>query len=160
MEQEEPETTPQILQQIKRMTEHENHGKVVWRHHELHKKYACGNLLQKIQLVVQLILQPLGHLLFWIVFIGFPNVYTYFGGTLHVQMSTLLMYVVSSLQVAWGCFTGWKEVAEYQQLSTTLMIWKLLTLRLQVPTITIHSSETQHQNFKWSAGASLLFHNI
>lgn len=142
------------------MTEHENHGRVVWRYTELNKKYNSPNFLDRMSIVSNLVIQPIGHVIFWITFFGFPSVYTYFGGELNLPWYRLLFYILSSLQIIWSCYGGWNEVIEYHQLSTTLMIWKLLTLCLRVPTITIYSKNTEHQLFKWSAGASFLFNNI
>jgi hypothetical protein len=142
------------------MTEHSNHGSVVWRYSELNKKYNSPHFLDRLTAISTLIVQPIGHIFFWITFFGFPSIYVYFGGELHPPWYRILLYIVSSLQIIWSCYGAWIEVIEYHQLSTTLMIWKLLTLRLRVPTITIHSKDTEHQLFKWSAGASFLFNNI
>lgn len=146
--------------QIKKLTEHENHGRVIWRYCELNKKYNSPNFLDRLSVISNLFVQPIGHLIFWITFIGFPNVYTYFGGELNLSWFKLFFYVFSSIQIIWSCVTGWADVIEYCQLSTTIMIWKLLTLRLRVPTITVKSTDANHQLFKWSAGALCLFNHV
>lgn len=142
------------------MTDHENHGKLVWRYVELNKKYDSPNFLDRLSTVSNLIVQPIGHVIFWTLFFGFPSLYTYFGGELNPSLFQFVFYIISSLQVFWTCLSEWTEVLEYHQLITTLMIWKLLTLRLRVPTITVHSTDKNHQLFKWAAGASFLFNNI
>jgi hypothetical protein len=145
---------------IKRMTRHENHGKAVWRYIELQKKYDSPNFLDRLTTISTLIVQPFGHVLFWIMFFGFPSLYTYFGGELKLSWFQIVFYVVSSLHVFWECLSEWMCVLEYHQLSTTLMIWKLLTVCLRLPTIAIHSKDKNHQLFKWAAGMSLLFNDI
>lgn len=151
---------PTRKQEIKRITEHENHGNVVWRYAELNKKYDSPHFIERMSIVSNLIVQPIGHVFFWITFFGFPYIYAYFGGDIHLSWLNIFFYVVSSLHVLWTCYNSWTEVIEYHQLSTTLMVWKLLTLCLRVPTITIHSKDKMHQLFKWSAGASILFKDI
>lgn len=142
------------------MTEHYNHGSVIWKYSELKKKYDSPHFLDRLGVISNLIVQPIGHIIFWVTFLGFPSIYAYFGGELGLSWFKLLLYIVSSLQVLWSCYEGWNETVEYHQLSTTIMIWKLLTLRLRVPTITIHSTNNEHQLFKWSAGALFLFNHV
>lgn len=142
--------------QIRKITSHSNHGKVVQRYIELSKKIESHNFLDRLSLLSSLIVQPVGHLVFWVTFLFFPAIHVYFGGDLNSSMFRKIFYIISTLQVLWACYCSWNEVIEHQNLSTTLMIWKLLTIRLGVPMITIKSKDKNHQLYTWSAGAHFL----
>lgn len=142
------------------MTEHENHGKVIWRFIELDKKYNSLHFLGRLQMMFNLCIQPLVHVVFWVAFTGFPTLYAYFGGNLHPGWIQMCLYTLSSLQVFWSSCVDWLEMFEYQQLSTTISIWKLLTLYFKAPVIAIQSRNPGHQLFKWAAGASFLFNHV
>jgi hypothetical protein len=146
--------------EIRKMTESDNHGKVVQRYIQLSKQFNSPHFLDRLSHVSTLVVQPIGHVVFWICFYFFPDLYTYFGGDIHVSFLRFSFYLLSSIQVVWGCLSGWMEVLEYYGLATKIMIWKLLTIRLNAPRITISSQDQNHDLFKWAAGALFLFNNI
>jgi hypothetical protein len=147
-------------EEIRKMTESKNHGKVIQRYIELSKKINSPYFLERLSHTLTLIVQPILHFIFWTCFCFFPEVYTYLGGNLNVSFLQFSFYIFSSLRVLWECIHGWLEVIEYHGLAMTIMIWKLLTIRLNVPIISVSSKDKNHQLFKWAAGASLLFDNI
>ena len=103
-----------------------------------------------------ILIQPIGHVLFWVCYLGFPSLYTYFGGTHDMSFTTLAWYIASSLQVLVAAIQRWSEVVEHYNLGTTILVWKILTHAFGVPLIDIRSGDTGHQYFKYAAGASLL----
>jgi len=148
-----PRTSPSPL---RRMIEHSNHGSVVWKYLELEKTLWSSNFLEYAMTYATILIQPVGHVLFWVCYLGFPTLYTYFGGTHDMSFTTLAWYIASSLQVLVSAIQRWSEVVEHYNLGTTILVWKILTHAYGVPLLDIQSSDLGHQYFKYAAGASLL----
>jgi hypothetical protein len=125
---------------IRSLTEHENHGKVVWRYLELEKKTT--SVIDKVGLVLRLIVQPIYQII----------------STLFYGSGTFKL--VSLFQTLYSCITGWIEMIEFYNLGTTLMVWKILTHGLRVPLISVQSADQKHMLFKYAAGASFLLENV
>jgi len=149
-----------VTEEIRKMTESENHGKVIQRHIELSKKIDSIYFFERLTHILTLFVQPILHFVFWTCFYFFPEIYTYWGGDVNVSFLRFSFYIFSSLRVLLECINGWLEVVEYYNLSMTIMIWKLLTIRLNAPVISVSSKDKNHQLFKWAAGASFLFDNV
>lgn len=138
------------------MIEHPNHGSVIWKYLELEKKLWSPHFLEYAMTYATILIQPIGHVLFWVCYLGFPTLYTYFGGTHDMTWQTLAWYGISSLQVLISAIQRWSEVIEHYHLGTTIFVWKILTHAFGVPLLDIQSSDRGHQYFKYAAGASLL----
>jgi len=144
------------MEMIKTLTAHPNHGNVVWRYNELRTQFSDPSFVSRALRFSGMFVQPLSHLISWVVFLCFPDIYASYGGTYDYSTLQMIFYVISSLQVFYSCILRWSETIEYYTLGTTLMVWKILTLGLRVPPITISSSSPQHHMFQYSAGALLL----
>lgn len=153
--------TTETLKTLRKMIEDTNHGKAVHRYIELSKKLESPHFLDRLSVTSALWVQPIGHVIFWILFLFFPDIYTYLGGQKDPSMLTVGMYIVSGLRVIWTCLVTWCECLELSSLSMKIMIWKLMTIRMNVsPKIEIRSKDPYHQLYRWSSGASLLFDYI
>jgi hypothetical protein len=138
------------------MIDHSNPGKIVWKYIELDKKIQPDGFLDRVSFYSTLVVQPAGHVLFWVCFLFFPTLYTYFGGDVNQPWYTMLFYIVSSLQVFYGSIVSWSEVVEHYNLGTTLMVWKILSHGLGLPLLEINSKNRNHQLFRYAAGARFL----
>jgi hypothetical protein len=138
------------------MIEHPNHGSVIWKYLALEKTLWPPNFIDYAMTYATILIQPIGHVLFWVCYLGFPTLYTYFGGTHDMSFTTLAWYIVSSIQVLVGAIQRWSEVVEHYNLGTTILVWKILTHAFGVPLLDIRSKDLGHQYFKYAAGASLL----
>jgi hypothetical protein len=142
------------------MTHHLNHGRVVWRYNELYDQFSSPDILAKLSRFSAMFIQPLVHLVYWIVYLCFPGTYAYFGGAYEdVTQMKMLFYIFSSAQVLVACILRWSETIEFYTLGTTLMVWKILTMGLRIPRLEIHSNSQKDHMFQYSAGA-LLLHNL
>ena len=138
------------------MIEHPNHGSVVWKYLQLEKTLWSPNFLEYAMTYATILIQPIGHVLFWVCYLGFPTLYTYFGGTHDMSFTTLAWYIASSIQVLVSAIQRWSEVVEHYNLGTTILVWKILTHAYGIPLLDIRSRDPGHQYFKYAAGASLL----
>lgn len=141
---------------LRRMIEHPNHGSVVWKYLELEKTLWSPNFLEYAMTYATILIQPIGHVLFWVCYLGFPTLYTYFGGIHDMTFTTLAWYIASSIQVLVSAIQRWSEVVEHYNLGTTILVWKILTHAYGIPLLDIRSRNSGHQYFKYAAGASLL----
>ena len=141
---------------IRTLTSHPNHGKVVWRYNELHKQLSDPSFFTRASRISSMFLQPISHIIFWTVYICFPDIHASFGGTYDHGTTQLIFYVISSIQVLISCILRWSETIEHYTLGTTLMVWKILTVGLRVPPLDIHSASVQDHMFQYAAGALLL----
>lgn len=142
------------------MTHHLNHGKVVSRYNELYDQFSTADIFAKLSRFSAMLVQPMVHLIFWVVYLCLPLTYAYFGGTYEdtTQMK-MFFYILSSAQVFIACIMRWSETIEFYTLGTTLMVWKILTMGLRIPRLAIQSKSSKDHMFQYSAGA-LLLHNL
>jgi hypothetical protein len=138
------------------MIDHPNPADVVWKYISLDKKVNPAPFIDYMTLYSNLFVQPIGHVLFWGCYFFFPVLFVYFGGTLEMTTFSILLYIVSSLQVLWNAFSCWSDVVDHYNLGTTLYTWKILTHGLGLPLIKINSADRNHQYFKYAAAISLL----
>lgn len=138
------------------MIEHPNHGSVVWKYLELEKKLWSSNFLEYAMTYSTILIQPIYQVFFWVCFLGFPSLYTYFGGKVDLSFTNVAWYLASTIHVFISAIFRWSEVIEHYNLGTTILVWKILTHGLAVPLIEINSKDPNHQYFKYAAGALLL----
>jgi hypothetical protein len=141
---------------LRKMIDHPNPADVVWKYISLDKKVNPAPFIDYMTLYSNLFVQPIGHVLFWGCYFFFPVLFVYFGGTLEMTTFSILLYIVSSLQVLWNAFSCWSDVVDHYNLGTTLYTWKILTHGLGLPLIKINSADRNHQYFKYAAAISLL----
>lgn len=138
------------------MINHPNHADIVWEYIALDKRVNPIQFMDHVSQYANLFVQPIGHVLFWGCYFFFPALFLSLGGTLETTWFSILLYVVSSLQVLWNAFTSWSDIVEHYNLGTTLYIWKILTHGLGLPLIKINSADPNHQYFKYAAAISML----
>lgn len=129
---------------------------VVWKYIALDKKVNPPQFLEYLGVYANLLIQPVGHVLFWGCYFFFPAMFVYLGGTLETTTFSIMMYVISSLNVLWNAFKSWSDVVDHYNLGTTLFTWKILAHGMRLPLITIKSADPNHQYFKYAAAISLL----
>lgn len=141
---------------LRKMIDHPNPADIVWKYISLDKKVNPTPFIDYMTLYSNLFVQPIGHVLFWGCYFFFPVLFVYFGGTLEMTTFSILLYIVSSLQVLWNAFSCWSDVVDHYNLGTTLYTWKILAHGLGLPLIKINSADRNHQYFKYAAAISLL----
>jgi hypothetical protein len=125
---------------IRKLTDHENHGKVVDRYIEIEKKTT--SVMDRLGWILRLIVQPIYQII---------SILLYGSGTFKL---------LSLGQTMYSCITGWIEMIEFYNLGTTLMVWKILTHGLRVPLISVRSSDERHLLYKYAAGALFLLEYV
>ena len=141
---------------LRKMIDYPNPADIVWKYISLDKKVNPAPFIDYMTLYSNLFVQPIGHVLFWGCYFFFPVLFVYFGGTLEMTTFSILLYIVSSLQVLWNAFSCWSDVVDHYNLGTTLYTWKILAHGLGLPLIKINSADKNHQYFKYAAAISLL----
>lgn len=141
---------------LRKMIDYPNPADIVWKYISLDKKVNPAPFIDYMTLYSNLFVQPIGHVLFWGCYFFFPVLFVYFGGTLEMTTFSILLYIVSSLQVLWNAFSCWSDVVDHYNLGTTLYTWKILAHGLGLPLIKINSADRNHQYFKYAAAISLL----
>jgi hypothetical protein len=127
----------------------------VWRYIELEKKWNTPNFLSRLQIWAELIIQPLGHILFWICLFAAPSLLTYFGFVDTPTNLKMAMYGFNTIQVLIAMFKGWINVIEYYHLGTLFLCERIKHSRSKINYI-IKSSDPSHQLFRYAALNSLL----
>lgn len=124
--------------------------KEVWRYLELEEKLDSPDFLSRLSLVADLVLQPLGHVLFWVCFMAFPALLTRFGYSETPTKLRFGMYIVSSLQVFARCIKSWSEMIEFYNLGTLFLVTHIRHCRTPFQ-YTIKSGRPSHQLFRYAA---------
>ena len=126
----------------------------VHRYLELEKIVDSSDFLSRLRLYADLILQPLGHILFWCCLFLFPSVLTRFGYSESPSMIKYMLYVVSTLQVLFHCGTAWSNMIEFYHLGTLFLVTHIKYAR-GYPYYKIRSTHPSHQLFRYAAAVSL-----
>lgn len=127
----------------------------IWRYIELEKKLDSSDFLSRLKVFAELIIQPLGHILFWIFLCTAPFFLTYFGFTEEITTLKMCMYAFNTFQVFISMFKGWSNVLEYYHLGTFFLCERIKHSKSKFNYI-INSSTPSHQLFKYVALNSLL----
>ena len=128
--------------------------KDVYRYLELEKKVDKPDFFSRALLVGECVLQPLGHILFWMGICGFPEILAYFGSTEEPSIAKLCFYAFNTVQVLIQMFTSWSNMIEFYHLGTLFLITHIKLCRTPNPFV-INSSTPSHKLFRYS---SLLEH--
>jgi hypothetical protein len=128
--------------------------KDVHRYLELEKIVDKPDFFSRALLVGECLLQPLGHILFWLGTFYFPEILAYFGSTEEPSMLKLCFYAFNTVQVFIQMITSWSNMIEFYHLGTLFLVTHIKLCRTPNPFI-IKSSTPSHQLFKYS---SLLEH--
>ncbi len=128
--------------------------KDVQRYLELEKKVNSPHFLSRLQWIATLVIQPLGHLLFWICLVAFPNVLAYFGYAEQPSTLKMIMYVLSSFHTLYRCITSWIDVVEFYQLGTLFILAHIKYARSGFQ-YHIRSSTPSHTLYRYAAAAAL-----
>jgi hypothetical protein len=132
--------------------------KNVHRYLELENRLDKPDFFSRLKIVGDLIIQPIGHLLFWIGMFLFPSILVHFGYAEKPTAFKILFYIVSSAQVVWHCFDGWSKMVEYYNLGTLFMVQHIKYARTHFP-FTVNSSKPSHNLFRYAA-MDLLLKNV
>jgi hypothetical protein len=124
--------------------------KDVWRYIELETKLNDPSFVSRLMLLGQLVMQPLGHIIFWISFFWFPSVLVYFGYQEVPSFSKLAFYIFGSIQTCYAMFEGWSNMVEFYNLGTLFLVAHIKLCRLPNPFI-VRSSNRAHQLFRYAS---------
>ena len=122
----------------------------VWRYLELETKFDPPDFLSRLQLFADLLVQPMSHVLFWVCFLAFPKVLTYFRYKENPSKFTLFLYVLSTLHIFWGCLNSWSNMIEFYHLGTHFLVQHIKYARSR-PYFVVNSRQKSHQLFKYAA---------
>lgn len=127
----------------------------VWKYIELEKRWNSSDFLSRLQVWSELIIQPIGHILFWICLIAAPSLLSYFGYTEEPTNLKMAMYAFNTFQTLIAMFKGWSNVIEYYHLGTLFLCERIKYAKSNFKYV-INSSNQSHQLFRYAALNSLL----
>jgi hypothetical protein len=125
------------------------HSKI-WRYLELEKKLEPSSFFSRLMLLGELVIHPIGHLLFWICFLCFPSVLLYFGYSEEPSNMKIAMYLFGSIQALVAMVRGWAEMFEYYNIGTLLYVTHIKQCRIPNPFV-VRSATKSHQLFRYSS---------
>jgi hypothetical protein len=126
----------------------------VHRYLELEKIVDSPDFLSRLRLYADLILQPVGHVIFWCCLFSFPTVLASFGYSESHSIVKYILYIASSLQVVMHCLTAWSNMIEFYHLGTLFLVTHIKYARGH-PYYKIRSAHPSHQLFRYAAAVSL-----
>ena len=129
-------------------------AKIIWEFIELDNKLSPSNFLERVSLYSSLYIQPIWSMLYWITWLLVPSLFEYLGGSYDMDVLRMGMMIANTLSTAYSSYTRWSEWVQHYTLGTTLLGWRLQTLR--VPKIHIRSRDPRHQFFKYAAAMTQL----
>lgn len=119
---------------------------LIWEYIRLDNTLSPSNFLERVSLYSSLYVQPVWSVLYWISWLLVPSLFVYLGGSYGEQdMIKTAMTIANTLHVGYSAFHRWKDMLRHYELGTTIMGWKLQTLRS--PKIRIQSADPRHQFF-------------
>jgi hypothetical protein len=122
----------------------------VWRYIELEKRLNSPDFLSRLKLWSELIIQPIGHIIFWVCLFSAPALLSYFGFTEEPTTFKMLMYAFNTFQVLTAMFKGWSNMIEYYHLGTHFLCQRIKYAKTKINYV-INSSTPSHQLFKYAA---------
>jgi hypothetical protein len=128
--------------------------KQVWRYLELEEALNPPDVVSRVKLLIDLVLQPAGHVLFWMCFLAFPSLLRMLGYTESPTKWKLLWYLMGTARVVWVWFTGWRDMIEYYHLGTLFLVTHIRYARTPFQ-YEIQSDRPSHQLFKYAALTAL-----
>jgi hypothetical protein len=130
---------------------------LVWEYIRLDNKLAPANFIERLSLYSALVVHPLWNILYWFTWLFFPGIFVYLGGSYEIDSVKFMFILLNAGHVVYSAFTKWSEVLQHYNLGTTLLGWRLRTLR--IPKIHIRSNDVRHQYFKYAAAITLQSHH-
>jgi hypothetical protein len=127
----------------------------VWRYIELEKRWNAPDFLSRLQIWAELIIQPIGHIIFWICLLAAPSLLIYFGYSEEPTNLKMFMYGFNTLQVLIAMVKGWSNVIEYYHLGTHFLCQRIKYAKTNFNFV-VNSSNPAHQLFRYAALNSLL----
>ena len=128
-------------------------SKIIWEYIDLDNKLSPSNFLERVSLYSSLFIQPIWNFLYWVTWLLVPWAFEYHGGSYDIDIFRLALTLINTLHTGYTSFTKWRDCLRHYNLGTTLLGWRLQTLR--VPKIHIHSKDVRHQFFKYAAAIEL-----
>ena len=122
----------------------------IWRYLELEKKLDSSSFFSRLMLIAELIVHPIGHVLFWVSFLWFPGVLSYFGYAEEPSFLKIALYIFSSGQAILAMARGWSKMIEFYHLGTLFLVTHIKHCRTPNPFV-IRSSTKSHQLFRYSS---------
>jgi hypothetical protein len=129
-------------------------SKVIWDYINLDNKLSPSNVLERVSLYSTLFVQPIWNILYWITWLLVPWLFEYMGGSYDTDLLRSAMTLANTAHVAYSSVMKWGDVLRHYNLGTTILGWRLQTLR--VPKIHVRSRDPRHQYFKYLAAATPL----
>ena len=126
---------------------------IVWDFIRLDDKLSPTNFMERLSLYSALVVHPLWNILYWFTWLFLPSVFTYFGGSYEMDSFKFIFILLNAGHVVHSAITKWMDVLQHYNLGTTLLGWRLRTLR--IPKIHIRSNDIRHQHFKYAAAMTL-----
>jgi hypothetical protein len=123
-------------------------SKIIWEYIDLDNKLSPSNFLERVSLYSSLFIQPVWNILYWITWLLVPWAFEYLGGSYEMDIFRMAMTIANTLHTGYTSFTKWKDCIHHYNLGTTMLGWRLQTLR--VPKIHIRSRDPRHQFFKYA----------
>jgi hypothetical protein len=122
----------------------------IWRYLELEKKLEPSSFFSRLMLLGELVVHPIGHVLFWISFLWFPSILLYFGYAEEPTYMKIGLYIFGTVQAVIAMVRGWADMFEYYNIGTLLLVTHIKQCRTPNPFV-VKSSTKSHQLFRYSS---------
>lgn len=110
-------------------------AKVAWKHIELNQKVQSDSLMERISFWNELVIQPIGTLIFWLFFLFAPGVLTWLGIGVVFSGHRALLSVFTAGQTFWRAVQNLLSLEDYWEERSRFKLWHAVTHANQGPYI-------------------------
>lgn len=106
---------------------HGDPGKEAWRHLDLRQKVQSDSLMDRVSFYNEWIVQPIGTLIFWFIFLFAPSVLERLGIRSMFTGHHVWMTVLTATQTFWRAYQHLLEWEDHQESVQRFRLWHAVT---------------------------------
>jgi hypothetical protein len=111
-------------------------GKIAWKHIELNQKVHSDSLMERFSFYNEFLVQPLGTIVFWFIFLFAPGILTWLGIQTIFSGHRALFSIFTAGQTFWKGFQNLVAWEDYWEAQYRFRLWHAVTHSNKGPYIT------------------------